>query len=209
MPKVGSRAGENEDATAAGSEFVFASHWSVGATEGWQSGVLANYLAQAYIQQPPSPADFSEWLALARAEWTPPAPSNEVWYTEVKQEQGSYATLLGLEFRRSSDSQGLVWKSVAVGDSCLFLLRRDAFDVVFPFSTVAEFGNQPPLVPSSLDKTCPEPEWLAGRTEPGDLFLLATDAVARFILRSNDKPVRQPDCHQARKRSLPVKPHRW
>src|SRR5207248_5077873 len=128
-----------------------------GASESWQSGVWANYLAHAYIKQPPNPADFSDWLTGNRAAWEPPAPKNEVWYTDVKQEQGSFATLLGLEFRRSSDSQGLVWKAMAIGDSCLFLLRKDTFDVVFPLGSVAEFGNQPPLVPSSPEQECPEP----------------------------------------------------
>src|SRR5207248_4465942 len=92
--------------------------------------------------------------------------------------------LLGLEFRLGSDPPALVWKAVAVGDSCLFVLRRDKFDVVFPLSSAVEFGNHPPLVPSSPDRDCPEPEWLAGWAEPGDLFLLATDAVARFLLDS-------------------------
>jgi hypothetical protein len=183
VAKADSRSGENEDATAADPKRVrFA--LADGATEGWQSGVWANYLAQAYIEQPPCPADFTEWLAKLRNGWKPPAPPREVWYTEVKQEQGSFATLLGLELRRSSDSYGLVWKAVAVGDSCLFVVRGESFDVVFPLTSADEFDNQPPLVPSSVEQTCPEPEWLAGRSEPGDLFLLTTDAVARCILQS-------------------------
>ncbi|HEY2908728.1 MAG TPA: hypothetical protein VGI99_00690, partial [Gemmataceae bacterium] len=90
-------------------------------------------------------------------------------------------------FRAATDPPGLVWKAVAVGDSCLFQVRGNRFDVVFPLTSVEQFGNQPLLVPSSTDQPCPEPEWLAGWTEPGELFIMATDAVARFIL-SFDKP---------------------
>ena len=107
-------------------------------------------------------------------------------------EQGSFATLLGLEFRQAQTPPGLAWKAVAVGDSCLLVLRGGRFEVTFPLSSVEEFGNTPPLVPSSPARKCPAPEWLAGRAEPGDLFLLVTDAVARSILGSSTKPGEDP-----------------
>jgi hypothetical protein len=100
----------------------------------------------------------------------------------VKREQGSFATLVGIEFRHLETSGRLGWKAVAVGDSCLLVLRGGRFEVAFPVAAAADFGTRPALVPSSADRQCPEPEWLAGRAEPGDLFLLATDAVARYLL---------------------------
>lgn len=189
VPKSGCTAEENEDAAAGDAgrlRFAIAD----GATEGWQSRSWSNHLAQAYLRQPPAPTDFAEWLAAVRQSWQVPATPGAAWYAAVKQEQGSFSTLLGLEFRKATDSPGLVWKTVAVGDSCLFVLRGDAFDSVFPLSSAEQFGNRPPLVPSSTERACPEPEWLAGWSEPGDLFLLATDAVARFIL-SFDKPLQE------------------
>ncbi|HEY3788986.1 MAG TPA: protein phosphatase 2C domain-containing protein [Urbifossiella sp.] len=184
VPKAGNRGAENEDAVAADIKRVrFA--LADGATEGWQSRTWANHLAQAYIRKPPGPPDFHQWLADLRKSWTPPAPKSEHWYAEAKQEQGSFATILGLEFRRATDSSGLIWKAVAVGDTCLFVVRGNTCEP-FPINSADEFGNQPPLVPSSTDRDCPDPEWLAGWAEPGDLFLLATDAVARFILQSQE-----------------------
>jgi hypothetical protein len=181
VPKAGHQSSENEDAIAADAErmrFALAD----GATEGWQSGGWARHLAAACVARTPSPADFTDWLAAARKEWKPPpADTKPAWYTEVKQEEGSFATLLGLEFRRTSDRRGLAWKAVAVGDSCLFVVRGDRFETSFPLSAVAEFGQRPALVPSA-PRPCPKPEWLAGRVELGDLFLLATDAVARHLL---------------------------
>jgi hypothetical protein len=188
VPKPGHEASENEDAIAGDPErmrFAIAD----GATEGWQSGAWARQLASFYRQRPPTPADFKDWLAAARSDWKPPgSPLFAAWYTEAKEEQGSFATLVGLEFRKSTGQSGLAWKSVAIGDSCLLLLRRDRFEVTFPLSAVGEFGNRPALVPSSRDRRCPEPAWLAGWVEPGDLYLLATDAVARLLLTGGPSP---------------------
>jgi len=188
VPKAGSRAAENEDATVADAKRVrFAI--ADGATEGWQSGGWARHLAKAYVDQPPGPPDFTNWLDAARTAWAPPTPKAERWYTEEKAEQGSFATLLGLEFRLATDPPGLVWKAVAVGDSCLFVIRNEKLEVAFPLTDAAAFGNEPPLVPSATDRECPEPDWLAGWSEPGDLFLMATDAVARFILKAGEAAI--------------------
>lgn len=182
VPKTGNTAAENEDATAADpSRLRFAV--ADGATEGWQSGGWASHLATAYVRRPPSPADFPRWLGFVRRKWSPPAESGAApWYAEVKRDQGAFATLVGIEFRRAAKESRLAWKAVAVGDSCLLVLRDGKFEATFPLSSPAEFGNRPPLIPSAADRPCPKPEWLAGHAQPGDLFLLATDAVARYLL---------------------------
>lgn len=180
-PKKGNHADENEDAAAAapdGLRFVV----SDGATEGWESRPWAARLAEAFLTRPPEPADFAQWLAAIRKGWAPPEPTGAVpWYATVKQEQGSFATLAGIEFRRSQKPAGWAWRAVAVGDSCLFHVRSAEVRAAFPIDQPTGFGNRPRLVPSA-GATCPEPEWLAGRAEPGDLFLLATDAVAARLL---------------------------
>jgi hypothetical protein len=187
VPKPGHKAAENEDATAAHPgrmRFAVAD----GATEGWQSGGWAKHLATAYARRPPTPADFPDWLAAARGAWVPPAGGGAAWYAEVKQEQGSFSTLLGVEFRESATRKGLAWKAVAVGDSCLLVLRNDRVEVAFPLSRPDEFGTRPALVPSPAGARCPDPDWLAGRADPGDLVVLATDAVARYLL-AREPPV--------------------
>lgn len=176
VPKRGNRPEENEDATAAapdGLRFAVAD----GATEGWESGPWAARLVAAYVANPPEPTTFAEWLAAAR-QWAPPEPPGPVpWYAEEKREQGSFATLLGLELRRSRTTAGWAWRAVAVGDSCLFHVRGEKLLLAVPLTSPGEFGNRPALVPSAA-RPCPEPGWFAGRAEPGDRFLLATDAAA-------------------------------
>jgi hypothetical protein len=179
VPKRGSRAGENEDAAAAaadGLRFAVAD----GATESWESGPWAAHLAAALVGRPPAPADFADWLAAARGDWFALDDDEDArpWYAAEKQREGSFATLLGLELRRSRRPGEWAWRAVAVGDSCLFHVRAGRLVQAFPVESAAGFGNRPPLVPSSPAAGCPEPEWCAGRAAPGDLLLLATDAAA-------------------------------
>ncbi len=185
VPKRGHRADENEDALAAdGLRFAVAD----GATEGWESGRWAARLAAAYAAGPPTPADFPAWLAAAR-DWAPPAADPEPWYVAEKREEGSFATLLGLELRRSRKTPGWAWRAVAVGDSCLLHTRGGELVLAVPLATPAAFGNRPRLVPSSTDLRCPAPEWIAGRAEPGDVLLLATDAAAARLLSPGELAV--------------------
>lgn len=182
LPKVGNRPEENEDATAAatdGLRFAIAD----GATEGWESGTWASHLSQAFLHNPPTPATFASFLTEVRRTWVPRATAGPLpWYAAVKEQEGSYAALAGLELLPSSQSAGWSWRAVAVGDSCLLHIRDQELIASFPYTSVASFGNRPQLVPSSSAATCPEPEWLAGRAVPGDLFLIATDAVAARLL---------------------------
>jgi hypothetical protein len=189
LPKAGLRPEENEDAVAADAakmRFAVAD----GASEGWQSRAWASRLAGGFLHHPPTPADFARWLAAAR-KWSPPAAAG-TWYAEAKSEQGSFATLLGLELRRPADGAGLAWRAIAVGDSCLLVVRDGRVETAFPVSSADGFGNRTPLIPSSSAAACPWPQWMAGRAAPGDLMLLATDAVARHLLGLGDARAWEP-----------------
>lgn len=188
VPKPGNRLDENEDA-AAGDPAALRFAVADGASEGWQSGAWAARLAAAFVRRPPTPADFPRWLGAVRQSWQPPADAGPVpWYAEQKREQGAFAAFVGVEFRPSTKTPGLAWKAVAVGDSCLIVLRGGRVELSFPVTAPEAFGNSPKLVPSAVAARCPRPEWLAGRAEPGDVFLLATDAGAAAILRAAAAP---------------------
>jgi hypothetical protein len=182
LPKAGNRPEENEDAFAASpatGRFAVAD----GASEGWESGKWAAHLASAYIKKPPNPTNFDAWLTAIRGRWKIPTQAGPApWYAEMKQQAGSYSTLLGIEFRVALHSRVWAWKAIAIGDSCVFQIRAGRAIGVYPISTPSGFGNQPPLLPSPPASICPEPEWLAGRSEPQDLFLLATDAIAAYLV---------------------------
>lgn len=188
IPKRGNKAEENEDAAVVapdGLRFAIAD----GASEGWESGPWAAHLSAAYLSSPPTPIDFTSWLAKVRRSWTPASTSGPVpWYAAMKQEQGSFATIAALELRRSQQTAKWAWRAVAVGDSCLLQIRGKQLETAFPLTSPKEFSNHPSLIPSSLSVSCPEPKWLAGRAEPADLLLLATDAAAARLLDSSALP---------------------
>jgi hypothetical protein len=181
LEKSGNRPHENEDATFADpttGRFAI----SDGATESWESRPWAISLVQAYVRQPPRRNAFATWHASVRRDWTPPPVSDSaMWYALLKRDEGAFATLLGLELVPTSSSRGWELRAIAVGDSCLFVIRKNQVHTAFPFANTSGFGSQPKLVPSASAR-CPEPEWLTAPAEPSDLLLLATDAVAAAFL---------------------------
>jgi hypothetical protein len=183
--KAGSRPEENEDATAAqpaAGRFAVAD----GASEGWRSGPWAKHLAAAFAADPPEPATFADWLARARQTFRDEPASGLAWYAEVKQAEGAFATLAGVTFRRLRQGTGVGWKGCAVGDGCVFQLRGAQLLASFPVDAASAFGNRPALVGSASTVAVPEPAWVAGLAEPGDVFYLMTDALAEWFLRENE-----------------------
>lgn len=164
-----------------------------GASESAFAQLWAATLAQQFISSPPDLARLDyrglmQWLAPAQQRWYERVPWERLpWHGEAKAREGAFATLLGLQFQAAPGrSPGLCWQAVAVGDSCLFLIRDGRLVLSFPMTGAAEFGNTPPLVGSVAAANSGLPRQLpkvSGQCAPGDLFLLATDALAEWLLR--------------------------
>lgn len=131
------------------------------------------------------------------------------WYAEEKARRGAFSSLLGLHLdaspdafpfaaRRASSSTGDLsspprpdppttgrgsWQAVAVGDSCLFQVRGDSLLAAFPLQSPEQFSDTPALISSHLARNGRVPiHILSGRWQPGDAFILATDALAAWFL---------------------------
>lgn len=181
--KVHSAAWENEDALGVNptaGRFAIAD----GASESWQSGAWSRHLVACYLKNVPTPNSLSRWLSEVRQCWSLPTLANEPnqWYAEAKASQGSFATLLGIEFHSRRGNE-LAWRAVAIGDSCLLCIRDDVLQMCWPLERVEDFSLSPSLVGSSASSPPPSAEWLAGRCQAGDVFVLATDAVAAGLLQ--------------------------
>lgn len=84
-------------------------------------------------------------------------------------------------FRRRGGGE---WNCLALGDSCLFHVRGERLVCSFPLTSSAAFTSRPELVRSSRGaRRQPRPTATRGRWQRGDMFLLATDALAQWILR--------------------------
>lgn len=163
-----------------------------GATESAFAREWAQILVRDFVERPPDLANndtgcLEEWLRECRQSWDRLIPWSRIpWHGEAKTRAGALATLLGLSIRRKPGaSSGLVWRALAVGDSCLFLIRQDQLLLSFPLDNSAQFDNTPALLCSNAannGRLGDMVERAEGNCQPGDLILLASDALAGWFL---------------------------
>jgi hypothetical protein len=199
LHKAGNAGSDYEDACwpssrsdeASGSCFRCA--MSDGATEASFSGLWARTLVEAYgtgkLTQHVSsekPEEFIELAVLRELQysWLEEVGNRSLpWYAEEKIRHGAFSSLLGLHF--CEDSSVGCWSAIAVGDSCLFQLRKEHVIASFPLTQLEEFNSRPLLVPSDPIDNDRLPEYVRttrGSWEKADSFLLMTDALAHWFI---------------------------
>ncbi len=203
LPKAGNRPEEYEDASlvvypqriGASGRRTARAVVSDGASESAFAREWANILTDAFVDRPLdlyglTENSLSTWLLPAQEAWHSGIPWDRLpWHGEAKARAGAFATLLGLTIGSApDDSQRLSWQAVAVGDSCLFVVRDGRLRLSFPLEDAAEFDNNPALVcsnPASAGGLWESVRRSGGECAPGDLFILATDALACWFLARN------------------------
>ncbi|AFY68522.1 hypothetical protein Pse7367_0205 [Thalassoporum mexicanum PCC 7367] len=125
-------------------------------------------------------SNLSNWLMPLQLNWAKWILAQElVWYAKRKAEAGTFATLLGLEIDANN-----YWRAMAIGDSCLFVVRDGQLLHSFPIDHASQFSHRSSLVGSLLNaETLPTIKHLCDRAVVGDEFYLVTDALASWILR--------------------------
>jgi hypothetical protein len=161
--------------------------WAIadGATGSCFAGAWARRLAREFVRGPaPRPGAWDGWLPRLRAGWLSEIENGPFpWYVEAKLEMGAFATFLGLQMSQGRGAFRRRWRATAVGDSCLFRLRRNSLIDAFPITCSSDFGSTPSLV-GSRSRSEPVAVFSAsGQWEIGDLFLLMTDALAQWFLK--------------------------
>jgi len=219
VAKLGNSAEEYEDATGSSSEgrrFAIAD----GATQTSFADRWSQILALEYIMNPPAeepvPVRWNNWLQPLQEAWSLGVPWEKLpWFALEKARVGACTTLLALEFIPGANGNGLAnrsfwrkilgaplpprmrWKAEAVGDSCLFLVRDDRLVRSFPLSRPADFTHSPVLIttdPRQNQLVCQHLKLADGDCQPGDSFLLMTDALAKWFLARHvvgEKPWRR------------------
>ena len=172
-----------------------------GASESAFAREWAEILTRSFVRRPldlpvlDSPSLFG-WLASCGKEWDGEVPWDRIpWHGEAKTKAGALATLLGMAITPACNgSGGVEWQAVAIGDSCLFIVRDNALLLSFPLDSPAQFDNTPHLLcsnPKNNGGLWDRVRQLEGTCLPGDLIILASDALACWILQqcdSGDKP---------------------
>ncbi len=154
-----------------------------GATESAFAGAWAERLTRGVVEENATTPDalrraVPEWQAAWR-DAVRERVAGRPWYVEAKAKEGAFATVLGLSLQAGGQ-----WRAVGVGDCCLFRVRDEALLRSWPFDAGETFTNRPALVPSRPSQTLPTPEAASGDWSAGDTFVLATDAVAAWLLNS-------------------------
>jgi len=197
LPKEGNRREEYEDAWAYDEETCRLAV-ADGASDAFESRLWARALVRSFVREPPPLEDRVRWEDMVRwlessiEEWRARIDWERLpWYAEEKARRGAFSTLIGLTFAwpSSNAAQDAIfpghWRALAIGDTCLFQVRGDAVIVRFPVEQAADFGTAPPLLSTRPDYNRRSLEALqtrSGECRPGDLFILATDALAAWFL---------------------------
>jgi len=201
LPKSGSTREECEDVLAYDAKCGRIAV-ADGATESSFSGSWARALVEGFIRQGPPGRSLEHWLRGLRSEWVSKIDWQALsWYAEEKARQGAFATLLGLQVKYGARP---TWQAYAIGDTCLFRIRRGALVSVFPLESSANFGSTPDLLqsvhdPTSIDRFAVE----KGVLSQFDEFFLATDALANWFLTQAEQgqhpwePLRAVDTDEA------------
>ena len=188
-PKLGNHPDENEDACAVDEErgcYVV----SDGASSSFASRAWAQALCGAFVEAPSaawSLDDFAACVVKADGVWRAgQASATDVpWWAEEGLRRGAHATVAVLTLGARGDQR--IWRASAIGDSCVFQLRASAtgWTIVcsMPLSDTRMFGGHPSLVHTGASPATADIVVVEGTALAGDVFVLATDAVAEWILR--------------------------
>jgi hypothetical protein len=207
VAKLGNDADEYEDATGSSSEgrrFAIAD----GATQTSFADRWSQILALEFIMDPPAdepqPARLTNWLQPLQEAWAAGIPWDKLpWFATEKAHTGACTTLLGLEFVSPTNGHPdeppsfwrrwlgaprepfMRWRAEAVGDSCLFHIQGNLLVRSFPLTQPSEFTHSPVLITTNPVHNRIVGEHLKtaeGDCHPGELFLLLTDARAKWFL---------------------------
>jgi len=151
---------------------VFSKQWAEILATGYGTNEWAEELSAASLER-------------AQTEWKDFVSKQELpWYAEEKVQLGAFSAFVGLTLFNESQQ----WRAVAVGDSCLFHTRNGQVVDAFPITKSSDFNNFPLLLASLpeknegvFEKKCVRPD---GHWQSGDVFMLMSDALACWFLRS-------------------------
>lgn len=124
-------------------------------------------------------------------------PIQEEWYKRVEERvksrnlfyltnslntrEPAVSTFIGLEV----DKTTLEWQAIIIGDSCLFHISDSGFKS-YLIEKSENFTSRPEAFASFPEKNQGKPTFISGEIQSGDIFILATDALAKWILEHKE-----------------------
>lgn len=194
LPKRGHTTDEYEDAYAVSDVDAFPLHAAVadGATESAFARRWAQLLVRGWVEDAPgSPQAFVRALPGWQRTWqhaVAASAQEKPWYAAAKAEEGAFAACLGLTLQPNEH-----WQALSVGDCVMLQLRGGQRQTAWPLSEPAAFTHRPTLVSSRAPADAVVPAATQGTWRPGDVFLLASDALAAWLLKAGPARARSWD----------------
>ena len=161
-----------------------------GATESSFAKLWAVLLAESYVRSTVIGAEFFARLKPARQLWRRKLAGRPLpWFASEKAEQGAFAAFVGVQI----DTQKNCWTALAVGDCCLVHVddvgKRMRVVGTFPLQKSSQFTMSPYLVGSRSNGESVDDQIKIskGSLRDGDMLLLATDALAAWLLKQHEE----------------------
>jgi hypothetical protein len=155
----------------------------------WAKILVSQFLAVPLLSNDPFEVEW--WVRRVQHEFrtnreSNPALETLAWNALQKiHSEGSQSTLATLRLSRA-DITSAQAELLAFGDSCIFIARHGAHNIrAFPLEQEAEFDRAPICIPSSFrifNRHFHRGLHQHIELRPGDTVVLATDAVARWIV---------------------------
>jgi len=152
--------------------------------------LLVDYFCNEYTELNTSLFEIRNWQA-----WL--APVQQKWESEIRervskkaganayhlrnslaQRDPAAAAFVGLQINVANQPS---WKAMIIGDSCLFHVRGDQL-ISYLMQKPSDFGYHPEYFASVDIHNKYEPRFVGGTVQVGDIFILVSDALAKWIL---------------------------
>jgi hypothetical protein len=198
MPKVGEQEIDIQDACCYSSDCTIAAIADGASTSLWPRE-WANLLVEGFCRDNQESIvsiykGWEEWLRPLQERWRQHSlkikkDPNIPWYAQGSRDKdhGS-ATFVGLKLQPSNQDGKKNWEVLAVGDSCLFKISAKSSNLVcFPLSKSEQFKTVTDCFHSLPEYNYHKPLYIEDFYESGDIFLLATDALAEWIIKDCEK----------------------
>ena len=161
-----------------------------GATESSFAKLWAVLLAESYVRSDLTGPEFFARLQPARRLWRRRLAGRPLpWFASEKAEQGAFAAFLGVEI----DAHKHRWTALAVGDCCLMQVDHAGKEMrvveMFPLQKSSQFTMSPYLIGSRSEgeSVMDRIHTSQGSLRDGDMLLLATDAMAAWLLKRHEE----------------------
>ncbi len=141
-------------------------------------------LTQSFVDKPiRSDADMRARLPALTENWCAQVFGRDLpWHAQERAQRGAFAALAGVEISAGRPAR---WRGFALGDSCIVHVRGGSIVSAAPIASSRGFAGDPFLISTEAGKNARVRSGrrrIGGELHAGDTLLLATDALAQFVL---------------------------